>query len=134
MWLSAPEAKITRTFFARGLKCGRRDSSASNESNAMPLRPVPPKRRKSRRFSIQRPAFESRLEYINELVGVEQRATKKHQALLANESIGGGEFGRTWCALEGELECKVGRGVPAEPLREQLRLLHHEPAIEKIER
>src|SRR5207248_705005 len=77
-WLSAPEQKMTRIFFALGAKCGglgalgrsgdqagrmgdlseaRRPCSASKAVRAIPPRPVPPKRRKSRRLSNQRPAF-----------------------------------------------------------------------------
>src|SRR5262245_9405755 len=100
---------MTRTFFALAVKCGGRGAwgctgdhwgriggltaprsfcSASSDTSAMPLSPVPPKRRKSRRLSSQRPAFERgpRSKRIHKLIGIEQSTAKERQPLFPRQS------------------------------------------------
>src|ERR1041385_3346595 len=119
---------MTRTLRALGAKCGGRGAegrsgghwgrmgarpapssfcSASSDRRAMPPRPVPPKRRKSRRLSSQRPACEGvrsiiASKEVNKFVRVEQRAAKHRQALLLDQFRGGIEFSALGLALEGQ--------------------------------
>src|SRR5687768_7986952 len=118
---------MTRTFLALGMKCGSRGRSPSrrSESRATPLRPVPPKRKKSRRLSSQRPALDRRLEDIDKFVGVKERAAEQREAVFADELFGGSKFRRGWRTIEGKFEGSRGRlpSLAFEAFGEQFGLL-----------
>src|SRR6185436_8687658 len=153
---------MTSTFFVLGTKCGGRAAlgcsgdhwgriggllapksfcSANNAASAMPLSPVPPNRRKSRRRSSQRPALlsvDSFSKDINKLARVEQSATKHWQTVLPNQFRGCDGFSAAGLALKGERESALNlrRNVCffVQARRKIIRLLHDETAIQQVER
>src|ERR1043166_4759629 len=147
---------MTRTFFALGAKCGARGAlgcsgdhcgrmgdlsaasrrcSASKETSAIPLNPVPPRRRKSRRLSSQRPAWEAcHLEHIDKLIDIEEPTEEEHQALFLAQFGACLQFFAIRFALEGQrkraphLRPRLLARLRLQSLGEEARLLQDKTA------